>query len=338
MIPTIGAPELLAGAILVSLTAYLLLAGADFGGGVWDLVARGERQQDQRALISHAIGPVWEANHVWLILVVVLLFTCFPTAFSQLMIALHIPLTLVLLGIVLRGSAFAFRSYGGDDEPAQRRWGRLFASASLVTPLLLGTGFGAVAAGRVQPPSGAGFIADYIRPWLTPFTLSVGVLTLVLCAFLAAVYLTLETSDRDLQEDFRIRALVTGFVAFFAAMTTLALAWEEAPLVWHGLVASPRAIPVHLATGACAVIALQALWRRSFRLARVAAAAQVGLILWGWALAQFPLLLPPSLSIRDAAAPVLTLRLTLGALALGALVLLPSLKYLFSVFKSSAHR
>jgi cytochrome d ubiquinol oxidase subunit II len=330
--------ELLAGAVVVALNAYVLLGGADFGGGVWDMLARGPRQERQRALIAHAIGPVWEANHVWLILVVVLLFTCFPAVFSRLAVALHIPLTLMLLGIVLRGSAFTFRSYGGDDEPTQRRWGRLFASASLVTPLLLGVGVGTIAAGRVAPPRGGGFIADYILPWLSPFTFSAGLFTLVLFAFIAAVYLTLETDDRELREDFRARALAAGVAVFLAAMITLALAWREAPLVWGGLVTAPRAIPIHILTGVSASLALWGIWTRRYPLARVAAAVQVSLILWGWALAQYPWMLPPTLAIDQAAAPAITLRLTLGALGLGALVLFPSLAYLFRVFKSSTSR
>src|SRR4029077_1276730 len=123
--------------------------GADFGGGVWDLLASGPRKRQQRHLVEEAIGPVWEANHVWLILAVVLLFSCFPAAFAQLSIRLHIPLSLALIGIVLRGSAFAFRSYGGLRDDVQRNWGRLFAIASVVTPLLLGMAVGAVAAGAI---------------------------------------------------------------------------------------------------------------------------------------------------------------------------------------------
>jgi cytochrome d ubiquinol oxidase subunit II len=181
-------------------------------------------------------------------------------------------------------------------------------------------------------------VDDYLRPWLTPFTAGVGVFTLVLFAFLAAVYLTLESDELELREDFRRRALAAGLVAFVIAMSTLALAWREAPLVWAGLVASPRGIAVHLLTGVSASIALWGLWRRHYRMARVAAVIQVTMILWGWALAQYPWLLPPSLSIRDAAAPAITLKLTLAALAAGALVLLPSLAYLFRVFKSAGHR
>jgi len=330
-------PDLLAGAVVVSLTAYVLLGGADFGGGVWDLFASGPRRDRQRDLIAHAIGPVWEANHVWLILVVVLLFTCFPAAFSRLSIALHLPLTLVLVGIVLRGSAFTFRSYGHDDTAAER-WGRTFAIASLLTPLLLGVAVGAIAAGRVRPPTGAGFIADYVAPWATPFPLSVGLFTLALFAFIAAVYLTLEAEPGELREDFRGRALGAGLAVFLAAALTLLLAGREAPLMWRGLMATPRALAIHLATGVAAVAALAALYLRRYRLARVAAAAQVVCILWGWAVAQYPWMLPPSLSIADAAAPPITLRLTLGALALGAVVLLPSLAYLFRVFKSSGSR
>lgn len=325
---------LLAGAVVVALNAYVVLAGADFGGGVWDLFATGPRRERQRDLIAHAIGPVWEANHVWLILVVVLLFTCFPPVFSRIAVALHIPITLILLGIVLRGSAFTFRSYGGDGGPTQRRWGRLFAMASLVTPLLLGVAVGTIASGRVRAPTGRGFLVDYITPWLSLFTASVGIFTLLLFAFLAAVYLTLEAEDPDLQDDFRRRALGSGLAVFAAAMLTLALAWREAPLVWHGLVTAPRAVPVHLLTGASATLALWALWTRKFRLARSAAVAQITLILWGWALAQYPWLIPPSLGISNAAAPAITLKLTLGALGVGAAILFPSLYYLFKVFKS----
>lgn len=326
--------DLIAGVIVVALIAYVMLAGADFGGGVWDLFASGARRDRQRDLIAHAIGPVWEANHVWLILVVVLLFTCFPRAFSRLSIALHIPLTLMLVGIVLRGSAFTFRSYGADDSRSQRRWGRTFAIASLVTPLLLGVNIGAVAAGRVQPVTGTSFLADYVMPWASSFTLAVGVFTLALFAFLAAVYLTIEAGDQELQDDFRLRALLSGGAVFGCAMLTLALAWKEAPLVWNGLVVAPRAVPLHFATGVAATAALWALWTRRYRMARIAAGAQVCGILGGWALAQYPYLLPPSLTIDAAAAPAVTLKLTAGALLLGGAILVPSLAYLFRVFKS----
>jgi cytochrome d ubiquinol oxidase subunit II len=285
-------------------------------------------------LIAHALAPVWEANHVWLILVIVLLFTCFPTAFSRLVITLHIPLSLLLVGIVLRGSAFIFRSYAPDGSTEQRYWGRVFASASLLTPLLLGVSLGAIATGQVEPPTGQGFVADFVAPWASPFTASVGVFTLTLFAFIAAVYLTIEAKEPELSEDFRHRALGAGVAVFFAAMVTLVLAWWESPLVWKGLMASARAVPIQLFTAIAAIAAFWALWSRRYRLARIATAAQVIGILWGWALAQYPFIVPPELTIHDAAAPAITLKLTSIALAIGAVVLLPSLAYLFRVFKS----
>jgi cytochrome d ubiquinol oxidase subunit II len=327
--------DLLAAVLAGSLNAYVLFAGADFGGGVWDLLATGPRKRRQRELISHAIGPIWEANHVWLILAIVLTFTCFPPVFARLGIVLHIPLTLMLVGIVLRGSAFTFRSYDTEHDAAQRRWGRIFASASVITPLLLGVCIGAVAAGRVGGPLQGGFRERFVDPWLHPFAVGVGVLTLAVFAFLAAVFLTMESHDPDLCEDFRRRALGSGLAVFLAAGLVLVLSLEgQAPLVHEGLLGSVWAIPLHLATGASAVIVLGALWLRRYRLARAAVAVQVSLILWGWALAQYPYLLPPDFTIQSTASPEVTLRLVAIALAVGALVLLPSLVYLFRIFKS----
>jgi cytochrome bd ubiquinol oxidase subunit II len=334
----VNLPDLLAGVIFLALNAYAVLAGADFGGGVWDLFASGPRRERQRELVAEAIGPVWEANHVWLILAIVLLFTCFPAAFARLGTLLHIPLSLVLIGIVLRGSAFTFWRYGGAGDQAQRHWSETFAMASLITPLLLGTTAGAIASGAVgdagRATGGGGtFYHTYVAPWLTPFALSVGLFALVAFAFLAAVYLTLEARERDLQEDFRRRALVSGIGLFVAAVVVLLLSLSGAPLVRDGLVFASWAAPLHLLTGGAAITALVALWYRRWRAARLAAAAQVSLILWGWSLGQYPYVVPPDLTIAAAAAPEATLRLVLGALAVGAAVLLPSLYYLFRVFK-----
>lgn len=325
--------------VMLALNAYALLAGADFGGGVWDLLASGPGREKQRRLIADAMGPVWEANHVWLILVVVLLFTCFPAVFARLAIGLHIPLTLMLFGIVLRGSAFMFRSYEDRDDQLQRRWGRVFSVASLITPILLGAAIGALASGRMTGQTeNAGFAEVYLAPWLTPFALSVGLFALCLFGFLAAVYLTVEAKEPELRETFRVRALIAGVAVFFSAGVALLLSLHDsgAPLMGHGLTRGTFALPIQLAVAAAALAALGALWFRRFLLARVAAAAQVTLILWGWALSQYPLLIPPDLSIEASAAPAVTIRLVLITLAVGAVLLVPSLWYLFRVFKSTA--
>ena len=324
----------IAGVVMVALNFYVLFAGADFGGGVWDFLASGPRRQAQRDVISHALAPIWEANHVWLILVIVLLFTCFPAAFATIAIALHIPLTLMLFGIVLRGSAFIFRSYGSDHDGTQQRWGRVFAIASIVTPVLLGMCVGAVATGGLGMTSFTGpFAEHFIWPWLTMFGVGVGLMALALFSFLAAVYLTVETEGTPLQNDFRTRALWSAAAVFVLAFGVLALSWRAAPMVRQGLMAGSLALPVHIVTGISAVTAIAALWTRRFKLARAAAAAQVTFILWGWAAAQYPYLLPPTLTIEAAAAPSRTLGLVLWALAAGACVLFPSLFYLFRIFK-----
>jgi cytochrome d ubiquinol oxidase subunit II len=332
--PELSLADVAALLLALSLNAYVLFGGADFGGGVWDLLARGPRRARQRETIAHAIGPIWEANHVWLILAVVLAFTCFSPVFARLMIVLHIPISLMLVGIVLRGSAFTFRTYDDEHDAAQRRWGRIFSSASLLTPLLLGVCIGAVASGRVVAPAAGSFAHRFVDPWLTPFAFGVGLLTLALFAFLAAVFLTMETVEEDLVEDFRRRALGAGVAVFLAAGLVLALSFRDAPLMAAGLVTSRWALPLHLATAASAIAVFVALWRRRFRAARVLAGVQVSCIFWGWTVSQYPYLVPPDLTVEGAAAPAITLRITLWALAGGALVLAPSLLYLFRVFKS----
>ncbi|HEU4564722.1 MAG TPA: cytochrome d ubiquinol oxidase subunit II [Gemmatimonadaceae bacterium] len=340
-------PTIVAGVMLLALNAYLLTGGADFGGGVWDALASGPRRDAQRELIAEAIGPIWEANHVWLVLVVVLLFTCFPPVFAALGTVLHIPLTLMLIGIVLRGSAFTFRSYGGAHVPAagetreSRQWGRVFAVASVITPIILGVCIGALAEERVggalaalaDTRGRADFAAVYLRSWISPFSLAVGALALALVAFLAAVYLTVEAPDDELREDFRRRALAAAVAVFVAAFGTLLLARRAAPLVHHGLLAAPWALALQVVTAVAAITAIAALAARRYRLARLAAMAQVTLILWGWALSQLPYLVPPRLTIAGTAAPAGTLRPVLWALLAGAVILFPSLIYLFRIFK-----
>lgn len=323
-------PTFLIGAIMVlALTAYSLLGGADYGGGVWDLLATGSTAEQQRATIARAIAPVWEANHVWLILVVTVLFTAFPPAFAWIGIYLHIPLTLALVGIVLRGSAFMFRTYAPRKE--RRRWGWIFDGASTGTPLLLGMIVGALTEGQITPATEAGFRQTFIDPWLTPFAVAVGAFTLVLFAYLAAVYLTLEAREEKVADAFRRRAVIAGMVTAVMALVVFALA-ERAPHVRAGLTSSPWALPLHVATAMSAAGVFVSLWTRQFWWARTAAIAQVVLIVWGWALAQYPFLVRPHLTLQAAAAPRATLVLLLQALAIGAVILLPALLYLFRIF------
>jgi cytochrome d ubiquinol oxidase subunit II len=310
----------------------VLLAGADYGGGMWDLLASGPRAKGQRELIAKAIAPIWEANHVWLILVVVVLFTAFPQAYALISTSLHVALLLLLLGIVLRGSAFIFRTNDTTPSDAKWQWGRIFALASLGTPILLGVVVGAISSNSIRAPGEHEALA-YFFAWATPFPFAVGLFALVLFALLAAVYLTLETHDTALQNDFRRRAIVCEGVAALVALIVFLLSREDAPAIRDRLSNSWWAWPLQLVTALAALATLAALWARRFPIARYCAAGQVALILWGWALAQYPYLVRPELTIHNSAAPHSTMRALLWALAAGVVLLFPSYWYLLRVFK-----
>ena len=326
--------QLVASVIGVSLIVYALMGGADFGGGVWDLLARGPRAESQRHAIAKAIGPIWEADHVWLILVVVLLFSGFPAAFSTMMIALHIPITLMLLGIVVRGSTFVFREYGGDDRILSRTLGRLFGVACVFTPITQGMVLGALATGKIRVVDGhvtTGFLAG----WLTPFAFGCGLFALALFAFLAATYLTLDTKDDPLlQNDFRVRALTSGALLGPIALAVLLAAGRDAPQLFRDTT-KWWAVWVAAAASVFAVTTLVALWRRYYQVARATAIAQVVCILTGWMLSQYPQLVAPDVTIASARAPDVTLRLLVIALIIGGAILLPSLAVLFRLFKGA---
>ncbi len=325
------AADLLGGAVLVALMCYALFAGADFGGGIWDLLASGPRKREQRALVEQAIGPIWEANHVWLVLVIVVLFTGFPAAFAAVSTTLFVPLTLLLIGIVLRGAAFTFRAYGSGRDPVQARWGLVFSVSSVLAPFLLGAAVGAIASGRLRVSAG-GLPLSSPGAWFGAFPAAVGLFACALFAFLAAVYLTVEARAL-VREDFRRRALAAGVAVFLAAMAAAVISRDEAPLVFAGLTTRGWSLPLHLATAGTAGAAFGGLLTRRYRLARLAAAAQVGLIVLGWGASQYPYLVVPDVTISSASAPRQTQVLLLAALGIGALTLLPSLWLLFRVFK-----
>jgi cytochrome bd ubiquinol oxidase subunit II len=323
---------IVAGFMFAALIFYAVAGDADYGGGMWDLLASGRRAEAQRKAIAKALAPIWEANHVWLILVIVILFTGFPLAFAAMMTALNIPFTLMLIGIVFRGSAFIFRKYDVKSQEVKRRWGLLFGAASFFTPFTQGLILGALSTGQIRIVDGR-VVSGFFAGWLTPFAFACGLFALVLFAFLAATYLTVDpATDRAVQDDFRLRALWSGSVLAPIAFVVFITSKDGAPTMYHGL--TKWWAPFLVGATLCfAIAALTSLWLRRFALARVAAIAEVILILSGWSLAQYPRLVTPDITISDAAAPEITLRLLTYALAVGAVVLFPSLFFLFRVFK-----
>jgi cytochrome d ubiquinol oxidase subunit II len=326
--------DVLAGVMWLGVTAYALFGGADFGAGFWDLSAGGARRgARQRALIEHSIGPVWEANHVWLIFILVVMWTVFPGLFGAVSSTLWIPLTAAALGVIARGSAFAFRKSVGALWQ-KRIFGAAFAVSSVLTPFFLGAAAGAVACGRVPPGVGTG---NAVTSWWNPVAIMTGVLAVIVCGYLAAVYLTADArraGDQELVTQFRVRALGAGAAAGLVAVLGIGVLHARAPALAHGL--AHRGLPLVIVSAVAGLAALVLLYRRHFLAARVAAGLAVGAVVWGWAVAQYPYLLQHRLTISAAAATHSVLLATLISLSAGAVLLVPSLTWLYLVFQRSA--
>lgn len=327
--------ELLLVVMMTGLGLYALFGGADFGAGFWHLVAgRGSRGEDRRGLAEHSIGPVWEANHVWLIFVIVLFWTGFPSVFAAVMSTLYIPMTLVAVGIIARGAAFAFRK--ATATPRQRAaYGVAFAVGSVVTPFFLGVVGGAVASGRVPPGIATG---DLVGSWWNPTSVFSGLLTVAVTAYLAAVYLTADARREqrsDLAEYFRACALGSGAAAGVLAVAGLLVIRVDAPALWQDLAGDAQPwVAASLLSGA---LSLALLWRRAYLTVRVSASLAVVALLGGWASAQWPTLLP-GVTVAEAAATDAVLTAVLWALAAGAVLLIPSLVALYVVFQRPPHQ
>jgi cytochrome d ubiquinol oxidase subunit II len=315
--------------LVVGVTMYAVFGGADFGAGFWSLLAGGgERGRRPRALIDWAIGPVWEANHVWLIFVLVVLWSGFPSAFESIFSTLFIPLSLAAFGIVLRGAGFAFQ------HTARRARGRalattVFGASSVLTPFFLGTVVGAVAGGRVPVGNAAG---DAVTSWLNLLSFVTGALFVATGAYLSSVFLVSDArraGTPDLERYFGDRALVAALVTGALAAAGLVVLHRDARSVFDGLKSDGLALVI--VSVVCGVAVLVLLRRGAQRGARVLAAGAVVAVIWGWAVAQHPYLLPPTLTVPDAAAPSATLTTVLIVFGIAVVLVLPSIGLLFTL-------
>lgn len=317
----------------LSLIIYAALEGADFGGGLWDFLAFGSQKGEVRKLIKDAIAPVWEANNVWLTYLIVGLLTAFPIVAQLLTTALFIPLVLILIGIVLRGATFIFRSFSSGS--LQALWGRVFSLASIITPFLFGTMAAAVASGALRIVHGQ-MPVGLIGAWLTPFALVVGLMGVALSATISAVYLTVEAQaiqKPEMVEYFRRRALIAGACMAALGLAGLALSPVQAPILWQGMLdhavwAAVVTMLIGIATGASLVF-------RRFRFARILMIVETGALMGTWGLAQLPYIVPPSLTVTGAASPPLTLLELFISALVGMSMLIPALWFLFHVFKGT---
>jgi cytochrome d ubiquinol oxidase subunit II len=323
----LSSADAVAGVLWVGLTLYAVFGGADFGSGFWALLAGGgERGMRARALIDWAIGPVWEANHVWLIFALVTLWTGFPEAFASVMSTLFIPLCLAALGIVLRGAGFAFHRIA-DRRTGRRAAEAAFALASVLTPFFMGTVVGAVVSGRVPVGNAKG---DPVTSWLNPVSLVIGALFVAGGAYLAAVFLVSDArrfGDSDLERYFTARALAAAVAAGVLAVVGVFVLRDDARYVYDGL--TSEGLPLVLVSLACGAAALVLLWRGARRGIRPLAVGALVAVIWGWGAAQFPYLLPTTLTIEDGAGASQALTTLLIVFGVAVVVVLPALALLF---------
>jgi cytochrome bd ubiquinol oxidase subunit II len=313
--------------LFAAVTAYAVFGGADFGAGLWDLTAGGAQQGARpREVIDHAIAPVWEANHVWLIFCFVVLWTCFPEAYASITLTLFVPLTIAALGIVLRGSGFAFRKAVFRTRD-RRNFGAAFAVSSIIVPYCMGAVAGGIASGRVPAGGRAG---DPVDSWINPTSVLGGVLAVCVVAYLAAVYLIWDAhrlGDEAMVEYFRRRAVGAAVAAGVVAAAGILVLHADAEYVFHGL--TSRALPLVIVSAACGTATLWLLHRRRRAGARAGAIAAVAAVVLAWGVAQWDYVLPTSLTVDAAAAPSGTIGAVLVATGLAVLLIVPAFALLF---------
>jgi cytochrome d ubiquinol oxidase subunit II len=319
----------------LSIIVYASLGGADFGGGIWYFFAfgKGKKANEERKLISTAIGPVWEANNVWLIYLIVGLFTAFPIVAATLATALFIPFSLILIGVVLRGASFAFEAHILNSTGIREAWGRGFSISSAFTPFLFGATAAAVASGDIHVNNGAIPIMLF-SVWLTPFAIVVGLMGVSVCASIAAVYLTVEAQTqkmKNLEDAFRTRAFIAGGITALLGIVGLALSPSEASYLWRGMLNHGLwALAITVVLGA---VMAGLLFYRRYRFARILVVMTTAGVLGTWGVSQLPYIVPPDLTITGAASPPLVMQEFLISAIIGMAILIPSIWLLFHVFK-----
>ncbi|WP_346861063.1 cytochrome d ubiquinol oxidase subunit II [uncultured Draconibacterium sp.] len=318
--------------LVVCLLLYVVLGGADFGGGILELLTKGKAS----GVVSRAIAPVWEANHVWLILVVVILFVGFPSVYSTVLTTLHIPVLLVLIGIIFRGSAFTFRHYDIDEVRPKAIYSAIFQYSSLFTTFFLGVTLGGIILGEISTNYQLGFYQIYIHPWFNWFSFTMGIFMVLLFAFLAAIF-----SIGELKDDKQVAYFSRISKRLIIALVLLgSLVFLSAQISGHSLFSDFLHSPASNVSIVLATLALPILWvllnKNKGNLLRLVAGFQTTMIVSGWFAIQSPILVKikddADITVQNSSAPHQTQFYLLIALVVGVLIILPSMVYLYKTF------
>lgn len=322
--------------LLVSIYLYCLLGGADFGAGIVELTARGESKERTKNLVSESMAPIWEANHMWLVITVVILFNAFPAIYTQVSVSLYIPLILLLVGIVLRGTAFTFRHYDAIKDESQKVYSKIFSYSSLIVTFFFGLVIGALISGKITERP-ADFLEGYISPWLNIFSIAVGIFLCTLFSFIASVYLIGDSTEKTIREEFITKAkhrtaamVISGglvFIASYLENVDLATQFFSHPVSVTLIILATVGLPILWITLGKGLI-----W-----FSRIIAGAQLLFILGGFYAIYFPTIVKikdgTNLTLFNSAAPEITLNYLGWALIIGSFIIFPSLFYLLKIFK-----
>ncbi len=317
--------------VLIGVAAYAVLGGADFGSGLWTALATGHKREQQREALYKAIGPVWEANNVWLVFAVIFVVMAFPFAFGDVFVALLVPITIGLVGVVFRGAAFAYRNFARESgELGAPIHGMVFSAASIISPLFFGIGLGTLASGRITLDQSRFVTSGLWSPWVHAFPILTGILAVTICAFLTMSFMTTRVKG-ELREIFRRQGLLSGVAVGILAAVTLAVSHWDASSFWSNWLR-----PWPLAISGVALVAglgaLLVLWLRWYAISPIATGGAMGVLVGAYGVIMYPYLILPAESIFDAGSNHAMLRDSLIGLLCGAVVLAPSALLLYGMF------
>lgn len=322
--------------LFLSILLYVVLGGADFGAGIIELFTSAKNKDRTRETLYRAIGPIWEANHMWLIIAIVILFVAYPVIYAEMSVYLHIPLIVMLIGIIARGTAFVFRNYDAVKDDMQHVYNRIYFASSFITPLFLGITAGSVISGSIDHAADT-FADVYIFSWLNWFSIGVGFFVVALCGFLASVYLIGETDNTNDRKRFINKAKHMNITAVISGVYVFITAWIDGIPLMNWIFGNTMGLIAVLAATASLIVLWVLIYSGNAIMIRLLAGFQVTMILLAIGYAHFPDFIVvkngTNLTLLDHRATMQTINALGWALLIGTIFIIPALFYLYYKFR-----